>query len=227
MNNNNMNNINNIKQLIIGIITGSIITLSISALANFEAIPNQFPIKLNGNDVSLEGYNINGSTYFKLRDIGDKVGFGVDFADNTINITMVNSGVGNNTVAKATPAPVVNPTPIPWSEVPPQAKELNPNLSYPQSILKDFESTGFTSDGLPIRIVDGKKGVSVIDIEDAYNFKKNKLGFGIGDLYDETSGLTVILSGIKYPDEDDSGVVEYEYYETVLRPFIQTRVISH
>ena len=214
-----MNNMTNIKQLIIGIIIGSIITLSISALANFEAIPNQFPIKLNGNDISLEGYNINGSTYFKLRDIGDKVGFGVDFADNTINITMVNGSIGNNTVAKATPEPVVNPTPIPWSEVPPQATELNPNLYYPQSILKDFESTGFTSDGLPIRIVDGKKCISKIDINDAYNFKENHLAFAVDELLDTTNKYTTLISNLKNIN-NEIGYVEYEYYETVLRPFL-------
>ncbi len=209
------------KKFILGTLTGAALCLSISALANLEATPNQFPIKLNGKEISLEGYNINGSTYFKLRDIGDKIGFGVDFADNTININMANTNI-NTVSAKPTPAPVVNPTPIPWSEVPPQATELNPAL--PSLSTRD---NGLTSDGIPIRIVDGKKGVSQSDIELVYDFKDNHLGFGIGDLYDETSGLVVILSGIKYPDENDSGIIEYEYYETVLRPFIQKKVSSN
>ena len=35
----------------------------------------------------MEGYNINGYTYFKLRDIADTVGgFSVDFANNTIQL---------------------------------------------------------------------------------------------------------------------------------------------
>lgn len=203
------------KKFILGTITGAILCLSISALANFEAIPNAFPIKLNGNDISLEGYNINGSTYFKLRDIGDKVGFGVDFADNTINInvnTSIGSGISQTKSApKSTSESVVNPTPIPWSEVPPQATELNPALLFAYS-----HEYGLTSDGLPIEMVDDKKGISVVAIEEAYNFKENHLGFGTNDLFD-MSKHTTILSNLK---NLNASYVDYEYYETILRPFL-------
>ncbi|MDD6563927.1 MAG: hypothetical protein PUF08_02475 [Clostridiales bacterium] len=54
----------------------------------YIATDNPFPIQLNGSNVSMEGYNIDGSTYFKLRDIADTVGgFSVDFNNNTIQLS--------------------------------------------------------------------------------------------------------------------------------------------
>lgn len=77
------------RQFIIGFISGSIIFGTIGALAaTYTATNNPFPIKLNGNDVQIEGYNIEDSTYFKLRDIANIVGgFNVDFANNTIQLS--------------------------------------------------------------------------------------------------------------------------------------------
>lgn len=68
-------------------ISGAIITSTIGAIAaSYTATTNEFPIKLNGQDIQLEGYNINGNTYFKLRDIGNKMGFDVEFNNDTIYI---------------------------------------------------------------------------------------------------------------------------------------------
>ena len=61
--------------------------LCITALAaQVDLNPNAFPITLNGTPVEIEGYNIDGSTYFKLRDIGEKTGFDVSFENDTIVI---------------------------------------------------------------------------------------------------------------------------------------------
>lgn len=68
-------------------VSGVIIASTVGALAaTYTATENAFPIKINGQDAQMEGYNINGSTYFKLRDIGNRMGFNVDFQDNTIYI---------------------------------------------------------------------------------------------------------------------------------------------
>ncbi len=40
---------------------------------------NSAPIYVDGSERRLMGYNINGNTYFKIRDIGDMVGFSVDW----------------------------------------------------------------------------------------------------------------------------------------------------
>lgn len=76
------------KQFIIGFTTGAVIFSAVGAFAGqYIAIENPFPIQLNGQNIQLEGYNIEGSTYFKLRDIADAVGgFTVDFQNDTIQL---------------------------------------------------------------------------------------------------------------------------------------------
>lgn len=78
-----------LQGLITGVIAGTIITGSIGVLATqYTATDNPFPIIYNGNQVSLQGYNIDGSTYFKLRDIANIVGgFSVGFYNNAITLT--------------------------------------------------------------------------------------------------------------------------------------------
>lgn len=77
------------KQFITGFLSGALIFGVVGALAaTYTATNNPFPVKLNGNDVQIEGYNIDGSTYFKLRDVADTVGgFDVGFNNNTIQLS--------------------------------------------------------------------------------------------------------------------------------------------
>lgn len=76
------------KEFILGIILGNIICGSFTTIANesLNVSLNPFKILVNGVNKHIEGYNINGSTYFKLRDIGNQVGFKVDFKEDTIMI---------------------------------------------------------------------------------------------------------------------------------------------
>ncbi len=94
------------KQFIIGYIAGALTFGAIGAFAvGLTANPNPFPITLNNSSISMEGYNINGSTYFKLRDIADSVGgFSVDFANDTIILT---------TSSTLVPTSVPSPAPMP------------------------------------------------------------------------------------------------------------------
>lgn len=92
------------KKRLQGFIIGIIITGSVGALAaQYTATDNPFPITYNGNRVWLQGYNIDGSTYFKLRDIADVVGgFRVEFENNTITLTgNSNSAVINSSIDKS------------------------------------------------------------------------------------------------------------------------------
>lgn len=77
------------NQFITGFLSGALIFGVVGALAaTYTATNNPFPVKLNGNDVQIEGYNIDGSTYFKLRDVADTVGgFDVGFNNNTIQLS--------------------------------------------------------------------------------------------------------------------------------------------
>lgn len=79
------------------IITGVVCSLlfgSIGVCAGhyLTATQNKFPVQLNGENVAIEGYNINDNTYFKLRDIAATVGgFDVDFNNNIIQLSTLNT----------------------------------------------------------------------------------------------------------------------------------------
>lgn len=81
-----------LQGIITGVLIGSIATCTIGVFAaQYVANDNPFPVTYNGNRVYPQGYNIDGSTYFKLRDIADIVGgFNVDFQNNTIVLTNTN-----------------------------------------------------------------------------------------------------------------------------------------
>lgn len=77
------------KKIIISFVTGALLFGAAGVFAGqYIVSKNPFTIKLNGENINIEGYNINGSTYFKLRDISSALGsFNVDFSDNTILIS--------------------------------------------------------------------------------------------------------------------------------------------
>ena len=83
------------KNFVTGFISGAIAFTMVGAFAaNMVTTPNTYPVKLDGKDVSIEGYNVDDYTYFKLRDIADAVGgFDVDFKDDTITLTSKNEGL--------------------------------------------------------------------------------------------------------------------------------------
>ncbi len=67
---------------IAGILTGT--TLfggSVAAATELVVKPAWQPIYVNGQQVSMDAYNINGYNYVKLRDIGQAVGFNVYWLD--------------------------------------------------------------------------------------------------------------------------------------------------
>ena len=73
------------KRFFIGIIVGLLAGVSLPVIAEhmYEVSLNPFPIIINGDLSNIEGYNIDGFTYFKLRDLGENVGFDVYF-DNWV-----------------------------------------------------------------------------------------------------------------------------------------------
>lgn len=76
------------KSFATGFICGGIICAAVTGFAvEYAVTVNPYPIKVDGVEKNIEGYNINDSTYFKLRDIADAVGgFDVGFEDDTILI---------------------------------------------------------------------------------------------------------------------------------------------
>lgn len=91
------------KNFITGFIAGGIICATVTGFAvEYAVTANPFPVKVNGQTVQVEGYNINDSSYFKLRDIADAVGgFEVGFEDNAIIV---------NTPSQPTATPAPTPT---------------------------------------------------------------------------------------------------------------------
>lgn len=57
-----------------------------TSIDNTMVIRSFNPIQIDGKEVSFEVYTISGSNYFKLRDLGDKIGFGVNWDGNTKSI---------------------------------------------------------------------------------------------------------------------------------------------
>ena len=80
----------------VGLMCGAVIFGGAGYAAGVVATPlseTSQKVTLDGQEVSLEGYNINGNSYFKLRDVGKAVDFGVtwDNATRTVQID-TNSG---------------------------------------------------------------------------------------------------------------------------------------
>lgn len=83
------------KNFITGFVSGAVLFSVAGVLsANMVTTPNAYPVKLDGKDIDIEGYNVDDYTYFKLRDISDAVGgFDVDFKDDTILLTSKENGL--------------------------------------------------------------------------------------------------------------------------------------
>lgn len=174
-----------IKSITLGILIGAVTTLSITTLAEYIVNPNTYPVLVDGQEVDIEGYNINDSTYFKLRDIGNKTGFSVDFANNTIII--------NSTAS--TPEPVSTPTPAPVNTSNVIKPTLDPNKKYkPYEEYFEYKR----EDGLPVYNFDGRYYVNTADIcvktdFDTHKFDDNYMlsfnsyvRFVLIDYYDNT-----------------------------------------
>ncbi len=80
-----------VKKIALGFVIGALVCGAIGVFASYSSYTtkdNPYPVTLDGREIKIEGYNIEGNTYFKLRDIADAVGgFTVDFKDNKIVLT--------------------------------------------------------------------------------------------------------------------------------------------
>lgn len=80
------------RKVIAGFVCGVLSSVFVTVFAmQMDVAENPFRILVNGQETAIAGYNIDGSSYFKLRDIGNAIGFDVDFANETI---IMNNKVG-------------------------------------------------------------------------------------------------------------------------------------
>lgn len=76
-----------------GMVMGAALTGGAFASSGIMAEPSWQPIYVNGRQVQMTAYNIGGSNYVKLRDIGQQVGFNV-YWDNGVQVDSTSSYTG-------------------------------------------------------------------------------------------------------------------------------------
>lgn len=183
------------KNFIIGFICGGLIFGVGGAFAAnvYNAYENPYPVKVNGEQVHLEGYNINDNTYFKLRDVADAIGgLRVDFVDNTITLTKISP----------TPAPINSPTPMPIKQL---------------SELKEGEAV----DGIKTEYIEWGYYVKQTDIlkkyKGLYDFSLDVNGkWSVGKIVD--GKLQIVFDDI--PHAEHILAVDLNWYNTVLQPWL-------
>ena len=57
----------------------------------YKFVPSYSEVRLNGQVVQMTGYNINNNNYYRIRDVGPLIGFGVDW-DNDSSTVVITSG---------------------------------------------------------------------------------------------------------------------------------------
>lgn len=68
------------KQFIAGFVCGAVLFGTTGAYAaGVLAVPSTQKVVIDGKNAAIEGYNINGNNYFKLRDLGKALDVAVNF----------------------------------------------------------------------------------------------------------------------------------------------------
>lgn len=185
------------KKFIIGFITGGIICAAVTGFAvEYAVTANPYPVKVNGSETAIEGYNINDNTYFKLRDVADAVGgFDVGFSDNTITIT-----------TEATPEPTDAPTAA-------------------VTVIKGNDGKDYTSDGLEVEYIDGVAYVDEADIQKKLNDKDlTDYSFSTTSLVKfENNSFKKVIADIPRCS-NDRRLIELNFYISTIAPFIDSLI---
>lgn len=155
----------NYKQLVCSIIIGLFAMFSTSASAEYIANPNPYPVKVSGQNMQMEGYNINDYTYFKLRDIAAVVGgFDVDFQNGAVMITSSEAKATGGTTKGASTTQTALPNPYPvkvnGSTVQIEGYNINDNTYFKlrdvASVVGKF-SVDFQNGAVTIDVIGGKQ----------------------------------------------------------------------
>lgn len=89
------------KKFILGFLLGAMLFGSGIAFAEelLKVVPNPFPVLINGTKTVVDGYNINGSTYLKLRDF-EKAGLGVEFNSQNSQIEITSDIIASEVTSE-------------------------------------------------------------------------------------------------------------------------------
>lgn len=75
------------KKISFGVLIGFILAIGFNAFAvHMEVSDNKFPIFVNGEKKDVSAYNIDGSTYLKIREVAEILGIDITFENNEIII---------------------------------------------------------------------------------------------------------------------------------------------
>lgn len=185
------------KKVILSFLAGGIICATVTGFAvEYAVTANPFPVKVNGQTVQVEGYNINDSSYFKLRDIADAVGgFEVGFEDNAIIV---------NTPSQPTATPAPTPANLSASDI---------------TIVKGDDGNDYTSDGLKVEYVDDIAYVWVDNI----NGKMRKMGINnyicTGEYLINQDTVKQEISNIPICPSNKK-LIQLDFYISTLSPYI-------
>lgn len=68
----------------------------------YKFVPSYSEVRLDGQAVQMTGYNINNNNYYRIRDVGPLIGFGVDW-DNDSATVVIDSKSGTDAPAETVP----------------------------------------------------------------------------------------------------------------------------
>lgn len=127
------------KKIMFGIIIGFVLSFETSTFANTDTLAKLFNVKLKVNGIekplTSKSYNIDGSTYVPLREIGNLTGYDVTYKADLQTIELNNGTATQSTIQSAE-----TPTTISQS-VPPNPEKEKLNGKIPAKTL--FKEYGF------------------------------------------------------------------------------------
>lgn len=118
--------------------------IPVEASAAVICVPNEAVVSANGENVEMEAYNIDGYTYFRLRDIAEHMGFLVKWNEEQRQIEISSGGTVENTEKDAALSP--------WEYQKMLGKGLDVDWSktnkgmeyYDEKAVKDFVAAGIS-----------------------------------------------------------------------------------
>ena len=162
------------KKYIAGFVAGALVSTGIALAVEYQIEPNPYPVLVNGREHNIEGYNINGRSYFQLRDLGKAMDFAVGFQNEQV---VVDGSKPNSEVLDSTPAPTATPAPgaLTKEELVKAVNEIDVSQwTDTNTYIPAASNANVTaSDGLRVYIVNDVLSVAQSEILAKYNLEKN------------------------------------------------------
>jgi len=134
------------KEFIAGMVAGAITFGGTeAAAAGLIAQPSMQSIYVNGRPIYCTAYAIAGNNYVRLRDIGQAVGFGVEYDSKTDSV-QISAGAQQAVQPAAATLPITATAPQPTTEAPAQPTVTPPSRNSGRDYSQDANPAIFTAD---------------------------------------------------------------------------------